>query len=68
VRKGSKKKRKGSKKMRGQCVMQETKKYITRKSPSYSANACKGQIMVGNDSMLYESVPDKNKVYRWKKL
>ena len=47
------------------CVKQFDKKYTTRKSPPYPANACKGAVMEGNDGRMYVSKPDKNGVYKW---
>ena len=50
------------------CKKKTTSKYINRKSPAYSANDpwCQGKMLRGNDHMLYESVADKNGIYRWK--
>ena len=47
------------------CVKQVDKKYTTRKSPPYPANACKGAVMEGNDGKMYVSKPNKNGVYKW---
>uniref|UniRef100_A0A6C0L8T8 Uncharacterized protein n=1 Tax=viral metagenome TaxID=1070528 RepID=A0A6C0L8T8_9ZZZZ len=49
------------------CEKQTTKKYLSRKSPPYSAMDCKGKTMDGKDGK-YISMPDKNKVYRWTKV
>lgn len=49
------------------CKKQTAKKYLSRKSPPYSAMSCKGKTMDGKDGK-YISKPDKNKVYRWVKL
>jgi hypothetical protein len=43
------------------------KKYATRDSPPYPANEHCGETKKGNDGKLYTSVPDKNKVCRWKR-
>jgi len=43
------------------------KKYLTRDSPPYSANEHCGETKKGNDGNMYKSVPDKNKVCRWKR-
>jgi len=48
------------------CRPQYTKKYLSRPSPNYPANECKGRRMKGNDGRIYQSVPDKNGIYRWK--
>jgi glucose/arabinose dehydrogenase len=45
-----------------------TKKYVTRSSPSYSANEHCGKVKKGNDGKMYISTPDKNKICRWKKV
>ena len=42
------------------------KKYLMRDSPPYPANEHCGETKKGNDGQLYESVPDKNKICRWK--
>ena len=45
-------------------------KYCKRKSPPYPANAekCQGKAMRGNDKKMYESKPNKNGVFTWKKV
>ena len=48
------------------CKRLTSQKYKTRKSPSYSAQDCKGKTMQGKDGM-YVSQPDKNNVYKWVK-
>ena len=50
------------------CKKKTISKYTNRKSPAYSANdpGCQGKMLHGNDHMLYESVADKNDIYRWK--
>jgi hypothetical protein len=42
------------------------KKYLTRKSPPYPANEYCGKTKKGNDGQFYISVPDKNKICKWK--
>jgi len=42
------------------------KKYLTRDSPPFPANEHCGETKKGNDGLMYTSVPDKNKVCRWK--
>jgi hypothetical protein len=42
------------------------KKYLTRDSPPFPANEHCGEKKKGNDGKMYTSVPDKNKVCRWK--
>jgi hypothetical protein len=49
------------------CKKQTAKKYLSRKSPPYSAMDCKGKTLEGKDGK-YVSKPDKNKVYRWVKI
>jgi hypothetical protein len=44
------------------------KKYATRDSPPLPANEHCGETKKGNDGKLYTSVPDKNKICRWKKV
>ena len=43
------------------------KKYLSRDSPPYPANEHCGETKKGNDGNMYKSVPDKNKVCRWKR-
>ena len=35
------------------CVMETTKKYLSRPSPPYPANKCFGKTMTGNDGAKY---------------
>jgi len=42
------------------------KKYLTRDSPPFPANEHCGEIKKGNDGKMYKSVPDKNKICRWR--
>lgn len=42
------------------------RKYLTRDSPPYPANEHCGEKKKGNDRNMYLSVPDKNKICRWK--
>ena len=48
------------------CVKQYTKKYMSRKSPAYPANQCRGRTMYGEDG-IYKSTENSNGVYTWKK-
>lgn len=47
---------------------QTAKKYLTRKSPPYKANAYCWVVTEGNDGNLWLSKPDKNGVCRWKRF
>lgn len=38
---------------------------MNRPSPPYPANKCNGLIKVGNNGVMYESVPDKNGIHKW---
>jgi hypothetical protein len=44
------------------------KKYLTRDSPPYPANEHCGETKKGNDGNMYKSVPDKNKICKWKRV
>ena len=44
------------------------KKYKNRKSPPYPANENCNKKMKGNDGNMYQSIPDKNKICRWKRM
>jgi hypothetical protein len=57
------KRSKGSK-----CIMQTTKKYLTRPSPPYPANKCCGKTMTGNDGAKYVSEPNVSGMCAWKKV
>ena len=48
------------------CVFMKTAKYKNRPSPPYPANKCKNRFIRGNDGNFYESIPDKNGIYKWK--
>ena len=51
------------------CKPQFTKKYLSRPSPNFPANKCRGQSLVGNDGVnMYMSKKASNGVYRWVKL
>ena len=51
------------------CKPQFTKKYMSRPSPNFPANKCRGQALVGNDGVnMYMSKKASNGVYRWVKL
>ena len=51
------------------CTKQSTKKYVTRPSPAYPANAsgCRGSTKKGNDGAMYKSVKNKSGVYTWRR-
>ena len=49
------------------CTEQFTKKYQSRPSPAYPAQECRGRIM-SRYGVLWQSRPDINGVYTWKKL
>jgi len=50
------------------CVMQTTKKYLSRSSPPYPANKCCGKTMTGNDGAKYVSEPNVGGICAWKKV
>jgi hypothetical protein len=50
-----------------QCVMQTTKKYLSRPSPPYPANKCCGKTMTGNDGAKYIAKPNVSGMCSWKK-
>jgi hypothetical protein len=50
-----------------QCVMQTTKKYLSRPSPPYPANKCCGKTMTGNDGAKYTAKPSVSGMCSWKK-
>ena len=50
------------------CRKETNRKYIKRKSPSYSANKCKYMKKKGFNNILYKSVPNKKGVFRWIKV
>ena len=54
--------------VKSSCKVSTDKKYSERPSPPYPANDCKNEVLEGNDKNKYISVPDKNDVYRWKKV
>ena len=47
------------------CIEQTTSKYLSRPSPPYPAQECRGKVLTGNDGKLYKSVPAVTGVYRW---
>lgn len=47
------------------CIKLTQKKYSSRKSPPYPANACKGLIKKGNDGNNYISQANKNGIFKW---
>jgi hypothetical protein len=48
-----------------QCVKLNTKKYISRSSPPYSARECPNKIMKGNDGKKYISLSSELGIFRW---
>ena len=50
------------------CVMQTTKKYLSRPSPPYPANKCCGMKKIGNDGAKYVAEPSANGICAWKKI
>ena len=49
------------------CKEKFTKKYRSRPGPPFGAQDCKYLLKYGNDGKLYDSTPNKNKVFAWKK-
>ena len=49
----------------GKCEKSTLTKYEKRPSPPFPANDCQGQKKKGNNGKFYQSVPDKNNVYKW---
>jgi hypothetical protein len=50
------------------CVMQTTKKYLSRPSPPYPANKCCGMKKIGNDGAKYVAEPNASGICAWKKI
>ena len=50
------------------CVKLEAKKYKTRDYPPYSATACKGAKLIGNDGQQYISKAFMKGSYKWVKI
>lgn len=51
------------------CKPQFTKKYLSRPSPNFPANKCRGQSLTGQDGTnMYLSKSDSRGIYRWVKL
>ena len=51
------------------CKPQFTKKYLSRSSPNFPANKCRGQSLTGNDGeYMYMSKKDSRGIYRWVRL
>ena len=50
------------------CVMETTKKYLSRPSPPYPANKCCGKTMTGNDGAKYTAVQKVSGICAWKKV
>jgi len=46
----------------------EAKKYKTRDYPPYSATACKGAKLIGNDGQKYISKAFMKGIYKWVKI
>ena len=54
------------KKKKGKCLKQNTKKYLTRKSPPYPASKCKNKRKKGNDGKMYLSYKASGQtIYKW---
>lgn len=51
-----------------ECVMQTTKKYLSRPSPPYPANKCCGKTMTGNDGAKYIAQQNVSGMCAWKKV
>lgn len=51
-------------------LSKQLKKYRVRPGPPRPANqaGCRGKKARGNNGLMYQSTPDANGVYRWKKL
>ncbi len=48
------------------CKPQFTKKYLSRPSPNFPANKCRGLSLTGNDGVnMYRSKKDSRGIYRW---
>jgi hypothetical protein len=56
------------KKKKVKCVKLEAKKYKTSDYPPYSATACKGEKLLGNDGQQYISKAYKYGIYKWVKI
>lgn len=50
------------------CIRQSGKKYVTRSSPPYPANECRGVTIKGNDGLMYISKADKKGIFKWVKF
>jgi hypothetical protein len=51
------------------CKPQFTKRYLSRPSPNFPANKCRGQSLTGQDGTnMYLSKSDSRGIYRWVKL
>ena len=53
--------------VKNNCIISTKNKYLNRPSPPYPAQNCKNKYKLGNDSFIYQSLPDKNNIYKWKK-
>jgi hypothetical protein len=56
------------KKKKVKCVKLEAKKYKIMDYPPYSATACKGAKLIGNDGQQYVSKAYKYGIYKWVKI
>ena len=54
--------------LKNNCIISTKNKYLNRPSPPYPAQNCKNKYQLGNDSFIYQSLPDKNNIYKWKKI
>jgi len=54
--------------LKNNCIISTKNKYLNRPSPPYPAQNCKNKYKLGNDSFIYQSLPDKNNIYKWKKI
>lgn len=50
------------------CKQSSLKKYRSRPGPPYPAQDCANEMKRGNDGQTYLSMPDKNGVFRWKRI
>ena len=62
-------KKKTKSKLRQRCPRKHTSKYVSRRSPPYSANhvICRGTKKMGNDGKMYISKKTSNNSFRWVK-
>lgn len=50
------------------CIRKTQKKYLTRDSPAFSAQDCKGLKKMGNDGNYWISKKGSTSVYRWQPM